>query len=66
MSTKVDARTERVHVYFCVVTKYFLTLYRKYTVNEVVSMLEDEGGFMRADIHIQPPPVKTPVMKMRK
>ncbi|XP_060552389.1 uncharacterized protein LOC132713729 [Ruditapes philippinarum] len=30
---------------------------RRYTVNEIISMLEDEGNFERADIHVQPPPV---------
>ncbi|XP_060598151.1 piggyBac transposable element-derived protein 3-like, partial [Ruditapes philippinarum] len=30
---------------------------RRYTVNEIILMLEDEGNFERADIHVQPPPV---------
>ena len=36
---------------------FFLDHCRRYTVNEIISMLDDEGGFERADIHLQPPPV---------
>ena len=43
---------------FCKLSFYSIFSCRKYTVNEVVSMLEDDSDFMRADIHILPPPAQ--------
>ena len=42
---------------YCSLVITLLVFYRKFTVNEVVSMLEDDDSFQRADIHILPPTV---------